>query len=128
MPKPLTVANFGTLGRIIKEWAKGERPVPAENDLTEFMKVLNDNGVGPELDPGITKLRFVTHDSDTLIIRLPPRDMLTEHEARLATEDYVLPAFFGTVSAPGAQEGAVYPVKLAFDDERIGDYTIANCA
>lgn len=121
------VTNIRAFGKLIKMWSKGEAPVPA--DLDAFIQALTDNKVGPKVDrTRIKKVKFVKHDADTIFIRLPPKSMLEAHEARLATQDYTLPKFYGTVTAPGAQVGATKAAKLKFDDERIGDYTISNCA
>jgi hypothetical protein len=144
MTKPLIVDDYGALGKLIKQWTKGERPLPVkdhldtivnggedtvwEGDLDAFRTILNDAAVGPTIDNGITKLRFVSHPADTLIIRLPPLSMLLAHEADLKVKPYMMPIFYGTVGAPGAQDDASEADKFAFDDERIGDYTIANCA
>lgn len=128
MPKPMEVQNHGNLGRLIQQWVLDPSSRPKEGDMAELKKQLNAANVSATIDPAITTFRFATHESHELVLRLPPRDMWVEHRDRLKTEDYKLPVFYGTVSAPGAQPHAPKDDKLAFDEERLGDYTIANCA
>lgn len=126
MIRPLTVNNHAKLGVLVKNWSKNPATQPAT--LEQFTTALANAGITFDLDPQIKSFRFATHKSDELVIRLPPPDMITQHEADLATQPYNLPAFYGTVTAVGAQSGASTSQKLDFDDARIGDYTIANCA
>ncbi|WP_207538823.1 hypothetical protein [Sabulicella rubraurantiaca] len=128
MPKPMTVQNHGNLGRLIQKWVLDPTSRPKEGDLVELKRQLNDADVSAMIDPAVTTFRFATHKSDELVLRLPPKDMWEEHRKRLETEDYNLPPFYREVSAPGAQPHASVDDKLAFDEERLGDYTIANCA
>ncbi|MGD9881651.1 MAG: hypothetical protein AB7F22_09385 [Reyranella sp.] len=126
MIRPLTVNNHAKLGVLVKKWSKDETSRP--KSLDEFKTALADAGIDFDLDPGITSLSFRTHLPNELVIRLPPADMITEHEQRLQSQGYNLPDFYGAVTAEGAQPGASFEVKLDFDNARTGDYTIANCA
>jgi hypothetical protein len=126
MIRPLTVNNHARLGILVKNWSKNPASRPAT--LEQFKTALTDAGITFDLDPNITTLSFRTHASNELVIRLPPADMIAEHEQRLETQSYSLPTFYGTVTAEGAQADAVFEAKLDFDNARIGDYTIANCA
>lgn len=126
MIRPLTVNNHAKLGALVKNWSKD--PASRPKTLAEFKTKLSNAGIGFDLDDHITTLSFRTHASNELVIRLPPADMIAEHEQRLSTQGYSLPPFYGTVTAEGAQPGANFAAKLDFDNARIGDYTIANCA
>lgn len=126
MIRPLTVTNHAKLGALVKNWSKDPASRPAT--LEQFKIALTDAGIAFDLDPNITSLSFRSHESNELVIRLPPADMIAEHEQRLETEGYSLPSFYGNVTARGAQPGADFDAKLDFDNARIGDYTIANCA
>lgn len=128
MPKPMTVQNHGNLGRLIQKWVLEPSSRPKEGDLEELKRQLNEADVSAEIDPAITSFRFATHGSHELVLRLPPQDMWVEHRKQLETEAYNLPLFYGTVSAPGAHPHAAREERLSFDEERLGDYTIANCA
>lgn len=124
--RPLTVNNHAKLGVLVKKWSKDPTSRPAT--LDQFKTALADAGIFFDLDPGITSLSFRTHEPSELVIRLPPAAMIEEHEERLKTQGYNLPDFYGTITAAGAQPGATFDLKLDFDNARIGDYTIANCA
>jgi hypothetical protein len=126
MIRPLTVNNHAKLGVLVKKWSRDATSQP--KSLEEFKTALANAGIAFDLDPGITSLSFRTHAPNELVIRLPPADMIDEHEQRLQSQGYNLPEFYGAVAAEGAQPGADFDAKLDFDNARTGDYTIANCA
>jgi len=130
VPRPLEVINPDALGRLIKQWVRGEVPIPKDDDLETFRQQLIEFGAGVKTEPlAFKRLRIITHRADELVLRLPPLEMVEEHEARLkAGASYNLPKFYGDVTADGAQPDASSDDKILFDDARIGDYTIGNCA
>ncbi|MBS7793071.1 hypothetical protein KTR66_24025 [Roseococcus sp. SDR] len=130
VPKAFEVINPDQLGRLIKQWVRGEIPIPKDDDLETFRQQIIDSGAGLKTEPrDFKRLRIITHRADELVLRLPPVEMVEEHENRLRGGDsYNVPGFYGTVTAPGAQQNASPQDKIHFDDARIGDYTIGNCA
>lgn len=130
VPPAFEVVNPDALGRLVKQWVRGETPIPKDDDLATLRQQVIDSGAGLKTDPlSFKRLRIITHRADELVLRLPPVEMVEAHEARLlAGASYNLPKFYGTVTAPGAQQEAKPEEKIHFDDARIGDYTIGNCA
>ena len=71
-------------------------------------------------------MRFVQDDAETLVVKLPCRELLEQGEAAIAKAggDYPLPSFYERAFAAKPQ----VKDKQAFHAERIGDYAIATCA
>ncbi|MBL6078612.1 hypothetical protein JMJ56_11390 [Belnapia sp. T18] len=132
-PVNMTPINYENWGKLIKTWATGndyvgnghEYPVP--ETLDEVKRQLAAANTGLTLPARIQKLQVVVGRSDTLLLRLPPPDLVEASEKRLAKKDYALPGFyndhFGCVAPALPDKDA----RMKFHAQRIGDYSIANC-
>ncbi|WP_043337228.1 hypothetical protein [Belnapia moabensis] len=133
-PVDMTPINYENWGKLIKSWATGDDYVrnghqyPVPKTLDEVKRQLAAANTGLTLPARIQKLQVVVGRSDTLLLRLPPPDLVKASEKRLATEDYALPAFYnehydGASPTPLPDKEA----RMKFHAQRIGDYSIANC-
>lgn len=135
------VRDYLNWGRLVKTWATGDDHVgdgnryPRPTTLEEFRRQTLQAKCGVVIPDGVTKLAMIQGDNDTLVVRLPSAEMIngTEQQiAGLASDPdgarYPLPDFY-----LDAWDG--YPQKtfdrdelLEFNDRRVGEYTINNCA
>ena len=115
------LANYEAFGEMVKAWAKGSQPIPA--DLDALKQQLAAAQVGATIPDRITKVKFVQADDETWIVRLPARNYLAASEERLKDVDYTLPTFYERVfkAKPEVDD------KMRFQAERIADYTINGC-
>jgi hypothetical protein len=123
-PEIVEVVNFRAFGDKVKAWARGADPLPQTID--EFASQLADADIGVKIPKGIKHVRFVQDDAETLVVKLPCRELLEQGEAAIAKAggDYPLPSFYERAFAAKPQ----VKDKQAFHAERIGDYAIATCA
>ena len=123
-PEIVEVVNFRAFGDKVKAWARGAEPIPQTID--EFAAQLADADIGVKIPASIKHVRFVQDDVETLVVKLPCKELLEQGEAAIAKAggDYPLPSFYERVFAakPHVKD------KQAFHAERIGDYAIATCA
>ncbi|WP_315838350.1 hypothetical protein [Bradyrhizobium prioriisuperbiae] len=152
--------DFPAWGKLVKSWATGMNyvdhemteadPVPSTQEIppkwprptsfVEFWEQCRKARVGLIYDDGLNTpvprdaglgLAVTQGDGDVFVLRLPPRDILVTHEARiLAGALYRLPTFyqriFGAPIDPAQQDTKVK--KMTLHAERIGDYTLSTCA
>ncbi len=135
--KRMTVENHDVLGKLIKTWATGKNYVdptnkehyPVPRDLAELKDQLKRAGAGAVIPERITKLQIVMPDMQTLVLRIPPAELILDSEKELQSGgSYRLPAFYSKDAFGGAP--AHLPkgeALLDFHAKRIGDYSIANC-
>jgi hypothetical protein len=143
MTKPLarvTVGNFKKWGLLVKTWATGIDHVqdgtayPMPTTLGEFREQVKRAGADMTIPERITALQMVPGDDHTLVVRLPPGQMILDSEAKL-TEDgshpggekYPLPEFYARLWYGKPQMACGTKDLLDVHAERIGEYTINNC-
>lgn len=117
------IANYQAFGEKVKAWAKGTEPLPAT--MQEFADQLAKADVGASIPERFSRVEFVQSDTETLVIRLPCKATLEAKEAELSSQkgSYPLPAFYERAFAGQPN----IPDMVAFQAERIGDYTIQMC-
>jgi hypothetical protein len=133
----MRVANMERWGRLVKTWATGEdrlgdgKSYPVPRTLEEFKQQCALAQVGLYLPARINALAVVTYEKNTVVLRLPPADLIRESEAHLADgNEYLIDGFY---AAAFERDKEIWPKlggpdqKRAFNDARIGDYTISNC-
>jgi hypothetical protein len=110
------------LGETIIEWALDPKKRPA--DLAAFVKDLVTNrGVLGPLPTYITSLKFVQAGKETLLIRLPPAELVQDTLTNIPQGgDYPLPPFYKQRLIDGQITD-----NRDFFAHRIGDYTVAHC-
>jgi hypothetical protein len=132
----LIVADEDLWAEIVKAWATGkqvlkdERPVPAiPRSPEELRQMWCTYRLGPEPDARITRVQHVQPDANTLLIRIPAKELVEEFEAELSATGapYQLPLFYDIfydkeLKVPDPAR------RLELQALRIGDYAIGMCA
>ena len=120
--------RFDLWGALVKRWAKGEQPHPKTVD--ELMQQCKEAGVLIKIPDRYHKnpVKFAQADENTVLIRLPPAELVKESEQILKVESngYRLPPFYKRIFQ---NVNPVIPVadRLKVHNERIGDYSMSNC-
>ena len=136
----VTVGDFAAWGRLVKTWATGHdylmdgHAYPLPRNIDEFKAQVKQAGCRMTIPARLTKLDIVQGDDSTLVVRLPPGQMVLESEQKLAAMGnhnggaaYPMPAFYYSAwpdHPPIKFDGARLQL---FHNERIGEYTINNC-
>ena len=138
----LEIYDFEVLGRLIKTWALGEDRVqnggkylPAPTTLKRFIRMLVASGATTQaavdtwlasFGGTMVSFKMVQSTPQKLVVRLPMAQMVRDMEARLALGgSYPLPPFY---SEDFFKDEPQIDRDLARQhNERIGDYTIAQC-
>lgn len=132
----MRVSNMERWGKLVKTWATGEnrledgRQYPIPRTLDEFKQQCANAQVGLYVPDRITAMAVVTYDEHTMVLRIPPAALIRESEAHLETGGYMLDAFYAEAFG---RDQETWPqldtpeARKAFNDRRIGDYTITNC-
>jgi hypothetical protein len=146
------VETWDMWGMLVKTWATGTNCFPMDPykkkavpklpaNLTEFKDQCIDFGVVMHIPPRIKGIQFIQANQETLLMRLPDSQMVTDSEQFIAANpagNYPIPAFYGPNYNPaqlGAADKPFYSQHakltaanyLHFHACRIGDYTIAQC-
>jgi hypothetical protein len=122
--RQIEITDWKAYGNKVKAWAKGNAPLPATvEELSEQLAAAN---VGATIQEGFEKLEFVQEDEHTLIIKLPHKAALDAQEAEFGDRQgsYPLASFYGRIFGTQPKIGDT----LAFQTERIGDFSISTCA
>jgi hypothetical protein len=119
-PAPLprmAVKDHALLGRKVAEWAKD--PASRPKTVTEFRQQLLDVDPGATIPDRITGVLFVQPTWDTLVVRLPTKELIEESERNMSRTPakYKMPDFYSKTSLSA--------LELLYS--RIGDYTISEC-
>jgi hypothetical protein len=110
-------------GNLVKAWSRGTTPRPTT--VAQFRDQCNDADIGISIPEYVGDVEFVQREKETLLIRLPPADMIEDAERQLEKSPYALPRFYKErfnvdLHVPMQQ-------RLDFQAQRIGDYTITLC-
>jgi hypothetical protein len=142
----MTVENIHRWGLLIKTWATGKsyfdgtglgsvsigvpiQKLPVPRTVDEVRAQAGSVGVGLVIPQNIKGLAVVQYSSDTLVLRLPPKDRIEAREAKLAdgsTSGYEFPDFYKSFMERPLPLSL--PELLEAHASRIGDYTISMCA
>jgi hypothetical protein len=144
------ITSWERWGMLVKSWATGENkfhpstnlhklPAPSlPKDLAEFKAQCTQFGVGINIPDRITGVQFVQSNQETLLVRLPDAEMVTDSEQAIQADPnaYPLPPFYRKgFNSPLFVEKEFYSQEptvnsdncMIFHACRIGDYTIAQC-
>ncbi|WP_299131465.1 hypothetical protein [uncultured Amaricoccus sp.] len=120
----IEVADFIEMGRLIAQWSVD--PATRPRDVAELKDQMEGIATVPER---IKNVEFVQSTLETLVLRLPVKEMLEESLDRMSDPEapagqYPLPQFYADHYRPGFG-----PVMSPLDTllARVGDYTIAQC-
>jgi hypothetical protein len=118
-------------GKLVKTWATGKSyfpnieiadlPIPRSiDDLKRQLRMVGAADL--VIPPSITGLTIVQHSTSTMVIKLPPKELIEAKEAQLGSGSgsYPLPAFYGDIHAGDFEA-------LQAHAWRTGEYTIQMC-
>jgi hypothetical protein len=117
------VADHVEMGRLVAEWATGQRARPETVD--DLKRELS--GIA-EVPARIKKIEFCQEDMETLVIRLPVKEVIERAVNDMADPEcesrYPFPQFYADFFQPG-----FCPVMTPLDIlmARLGDHTIEQC-
>lgn len=133
-PVNMAPMNYENWGKLMKTWSTGEnylgdgRDYPRPKTLEQVKEQLAQAQTGLVLPDRVIHLEVVIGRSDTLLLRIPPADLVRATEERLKSQDYPVPSFYGDVYGGQAPTPLPdLPARLRFHAQRIGDYSIAHC-
>jgi hypothetical protein len=145
--------DYPAWGKLVKTWATGrnyvdhqmteDNPVPTAQEMPpkypkprsfeEFWDQCRTAQVGLVFDDGNDTpvprdegigLIVLQGDGDVFVLRLPPQEILLEHEARfLNATTYQLPKFYDDI--PG--KTATKVDRMTIHADRVGEYTLNTC-
>jgi hypothetical protein len=139
----INITDWDKWGKLVKGWVTGTdcindgNPYPKPKTLEELKAQLSTSRAGSVPD-GYSDLAFYEYGPPTLVIALPSKDMFDEGERTVMTSGTTrLPAFYKV--ALDCKDRADHPSSCAlklpdeqaaldFYANRIGEYTINNCA
>jgi hypothetical protein len=138
-PDRMEVKNWARWGELVKCWST-DRPHPADGRTYPVPRTSAElraqcDGDGTPQNPGLSigltlpehveDLVVFTHGKGTMVLRVPPKELILSAEEHLKAGGATwLPTFY--TDAFGLPE--IDPQDpLAFQAARIGDYSIANC-
>jgi hypothetical protein len=158
--------DFLAWGKLVKTWATGRNyvehemtepnPVPTADELApnfpkprsfgEFWDQCGRAGVGLVFDDGKNTpvprndgigLIVIQADADAYVLRLPPEEILLDHEGRFIAAEgaYKLPPFYSRIFGgssnptlpPNAGEVDTKVKRMKIHAERVGEYTLNTC-
>ena len=130
----LQITNHERWGKLVKTWSTGKNYLEDDNEypvpetMEEFKEQLAKAQVFATVPDRFKHIQFVTSDQETLLLKLPPKIMIEDSEARLSEpgSTYPIPPFYKRLfngTDPIIPEADKFKVHA----ERIGDYTISFC-
>jgi hypothetical protein len=131
----LQITNHERWGKLVKTWSTGKNYLEDDNEypvpetMAEFKEQLAKAQVFATVPDRFKHIQFVTSDQETLLLKLPPKIMIEDSEARLSEpgSTYPMPPVYKRLfngTDPIIPEADKFKVHA----ERIGDYTISFCA
>lgn len=132
----MKVVNWERWGDLVKAWTTGEphrannKPYAVPRTLDELKKQCKELSIGLKLPKHVTDLVVYSHEKSTMVLRLPPKDLVVASEKQLRRRSpYDLPPFYADALGVSGQTPQFASVDdaLDFHARRIGDYTISNC-
>jgi len=131
----LQITNHERWGKLVKTWSTGKNYLDDDNEypvpetVEQFKEQLAKAQVFATVPERFKHIQFVTSDQETLLLKLPPKVMIEDSEAMLSEQGstYPIPPFYKRLFN-GLDPVIPEHEKFKVHAERIGDYTISNCA
>lgn len=137
MGTTLEIGNDVLWGKLVKSWATGRNyvdpspeasPIPIPRTLDELLRTAAGIGLSITFPDGMVGLAVIQYSPQTVVIKLPPKAMVEQTEAKLNEPNarYPMPKFyedFFGIPLPPLLQGQLFQLHAA----RIGDYSIRNC-
>jgi hypothetical protein len=137
--EPVVIADndWETWGKLVKSWATRENRInpggpPDEYPVPESLDAMKEQMTragmkGFVIPPRIKAVHFVWYNAETLVLKLPNKELIKASEAALGGgAPYPLPAFYDDIY--GKAHNIPQQDKQKRNDQRVGDYTIRACA
>ena len=127
MWKRISVTDYASLGKKIVEWTLNPETRPRTIDEFEYQLV----GALKVVDKTkTTKVNFIDTPLDTILIRLPPREILQEAKdtysnPKLPIDQYDFPSYY-EIDLDKLKGKGTTPAELFYAS--VGDYTTSECA
>ena len=135
MGTTLEIGNDVLWGKLVKSWATGRNyvypdasPIPIPRTLDELLANAAGINLSITFPDGMVGLAVIQYSPQTVVIKLPPKAMVEETEAKLNEPKAIYPMpkfyedFFG-IPLPPLLHDQLFQLHAA----RIGDYSIRNC-
>jgi hypothetical protein len=126
----IQITDFEKWGNLIKSWATGENRLGDGHKYAlpktpqELKEQMARAGVGGRVSDEVKSIQFITQDSETLVIVLPPGEAIRKAERDLDNgQPYPLPIFY-KLAFGGADVKVDWKT---FNAQRLGEYVINNC-
>ena len=131
----MQITNHERWGKLVKTWSTGKNYLDDDNEypvpetVEQFKEQLAKAQVFATVPERFKHIQFVTSDNETLLLKLPPKVMIEDSEAMLSEQGstYPIPPFYKRLFN-GIDPVIPEDEKFKVHAERIGDYTISNCA
>ena len=131
----MQITNHERWGKLVKTWSTGKNYLEDDNEypvpetVEQFKEQLAKAQVFATVPERFKHIQFVTSDNETLLLKLPPKVMIEDSEAMLSEQGstYPIPPFYKRLFN-GIDPVIPEDEKFKVHAERIGDYTISNCA
>jgi hypothetical protein len=134
----MKVVNWERWGDLVKAWTTGRphrtsgKVYAVPRTLDELKRQCRELTIGLKLPKHVTDLVVYSHEKSTMVLRLPPKDLVEASEKELrgrSPSPYDLPPFYADALGVSGQTPQFANEKEALDfhARRIGDYTISNC-
>jgi hypothetical protein len=118
--------RYDLWGQLVKKWARNAVKRPETVD--ELIEQCKAEGVTIKIPKRYygNKIQYAEANENTLLFRLPPPTLTADAEVWLPQGgDYPLPAFYKRIFQ---DVDPIIPDKKKLHDERVGDYSMGNCA
>ncbi|HEX7565735.1 MAG TPA: hypothetical protein VF396_21190, partial [Bradyrhizobium sp.] len=132
MGTTLEISDDVLWGKLVKSWATGRnyvepngKPFAIPRTLDDLQATARDIGLTITFPDGMVGLAVIQYSPQTAVIKLPPKAMAEDTEAKLREPDavYPMPKFYGDffqVPLPALSREELFDLHAA----RIGDYSI----
>ena len=130
----LKITNLDKWGKLVKRWARRELKWPTTPEQLKDQCV--DAGCVADVPKYVDKVEMVQRPVTTLLLRLPPQELLDNSEKLLKKDGftYTIPDFYNDLYKRDGDEESPKPTvpkdtdgKMTLHALRIGDYTMSNC-
>ena len=135
MGTTLEISDDILWGKLVKSWATGRNyvkpdaaPFAIPRTLDELLEITRSIGLTIRFPDGMVGLAIIQYSPQTAVLKLPPKAMVEEAEAKLREPDavYPMPKFYDEFYGKPLPRLSV-DKRLDLHAARIGDYAIRNC-
>lgn len=120
--------QYEAYGKLVVSWVQD--PSTAPQDLAAFRQIIKT--LQGDIHPGVKDFRLIVGTTDTIILRLPPKELVNQMLTQLENKKigYTLPEFYqkhAFVNAVPKVKDDDSEGKKALYHCRIADYSLGQC-